>query len=287
MAPQLDTAAAIGRHAIAQAKPWLALYARAGYVAKGLVYLIVGGLALAAAFGPGGKVTDAAGALMTIHREPLGGVGLFLVGIGLVGFASLRLTQSLLDPEKRGRSLKVGLVRIGEGVTGIGHVLLAVGAFRLAALGRTVPTGDRSTRALSRDLLTLPYGDAALVAVGLVLGAVGLWMALRALRTRDICEQLALDGLRPASCSVIAAVVRFGLLVQGALMGSVGAFLVRAALTRQPGQARGPAGAISHWTQQPYGDLLLVVFALGLLATAASCFFDALWRRFPSTAATR
>jgi hypothetical protein len=273
--------AVAGRQAMRAARPWLAVYARAGYMAKGAVYLIVGALALAAAVGAGGKVTDVAGALLAMYRQPLGSVALVLIGVGLVGFASLRVAQAVLDPENRPRNLRMALVRIGEGFTGIGHALLALGAFRLAAMGRAVPTGDRSTRDLSRDLLVLPYGDAVLVALGLIIAGVGLWTFVRALVTRNICRDLVLDDFRPTVCRALSLVVRFGLIVQGALMLSVGMFMVRAALTGEPGQARGPAGVIRHWTEIPHGELLLGVFALGLLAVAASCFFDAMWRRFP------
>jgi hypothetical protein len=48
--------------------------ARLGYAARGTVSLIVGGLALLAAFGQGGEATGSKGALQALMTQPLGEV---------------------------------------------------------------------------------------------------------------------------------------------------------------------------------------------------------------------
>ena len=63
---------------------WLA---RAGLVARGIVYGIIGILALKLAVGSGGKATTQRGALMTIAREPFGKALLIATAIGLAGYA--------------------------------------------------------------------------------------------------------------------------------------------------------------------------------------------------------
>jgi hypothetical protein len=259
-------------------RPWLATYARAGYVAKGLVYLMVGGLALEAALGAGGKLTDAAGALRAIGRQPLGKVALVLIGVGLLGHASLRLVQAVADPERRRRA---AFVRIGEAFSGVGHALLAWGAFRLVAVGRGAPSGDRHTRLISHEILTMPHGDAVLWGLGALVTTIGIVIFFRALSVRDVCQDLALDRFDPGTCHAIAGILRFGRAVQGVLFGLVGFFLLRAANDHRPGVARGQAGALRFLAHMPHGSLLLTLIALGLIALALSCFIDAVCRKFP------
>src|SRR6516165_9167130 len=66
---------------------WMTLLARLGYGAKGVVYLIIGWLAVQVAIGAGGKTTDQRGALQTIHAQPFGRFLLALLIVGLIGFA--------------------------------------------------------------------------------------------------------------------------------------------------------------------------------------------------------
>ncbi len=67
--------------------PWTERLARLGYLAKGVVYAVVGVLALQVAFGTGGQTTDTKGALATLAQGPLGTALLAVVAAGLVAYA--------------------------------------------------------------------------------------------------------------------------------------------------------------------------------------------------------
>ena len=60
--------------------PWVEPLARLGHAVKGVVYGIIGLLALQAAIGAGGRATDTDGVLVTILRQPFGRVLLGIVG---------------------------------------------------------------------------------------------------------------------------------------------------------------------------------------------------------------
>ena len=86
----------------------MVILARCGYVAKGVVYLLIGGIAAKVAIGAGGAVTDQKGALQTILEQPYG-LGRILLGavtIGLFGFALWCRTQALFDTEGKGTTAK-------------------------------------------------------------------------------------------------------------------------------------------------------------------------------------
>jgi membrane-associated phospholipid phosphatase len=63
------------------------LLARFGFGAKGIVYLIIGGLALATALGVGGALTDQNGATHVIYQQPFGAFLLIVSAIGWLGYA--------------------------------------------------------------------------------------------------------------------------------------------------------------------------------------------------------
>ncbi|HEV2129901.1 MAG TPA: DUF1206 domain-containing protein, partial [Longimicrobiaceae bacterium] len=119
------------RHAAHGASPWVEGLARLGYAAKGVVYLIVGGLAAQAALGSGGQTTGSEGALSTILRQPLGQVLLGAVAVGLAGYALWRFVQAALDPEHRGTDAKGIAIRLGYAISGVIHAGLAIEAARM------------------------------------------------------------------------------------------------------------------------------------------------------------
>ena len=64
--------------------------ARVGLVAYGVVYLLVGWLALQIAWGGSAKSADTSGALRTLADQPFGKILLWLVALGLVALALCR-----------------------------------------------------------------------------------------------------------------------------------------------------------------------------------------------------
>jgi hypothetical protein len=94
------------RDSFPSARPWVVWLARLGYAAKGIVYIIVGMLAFAAARGSGGRTTGTRGALVEIITQPFGEILLAIVALGLVGYVLWRFVQAIVDPEHKGTDTK-------------------------------------------------------------------------------------------------------------------------------------------------------------------------------------
>jgi hypothetical protein len=77
----------------------LELIARAGFLVKGVLYLVVGALALQVAARLGGRVTGTRGAFTTVLAQPFGRTLLLVAACGLLGYAAWRLLQGLFDPD--------------------------------------------------------------------------------------------------------------------------------------------------------------------------------------------
>src|SRR5512134_1496896 len=132
-APTAVAAGPDAAHAtIASAAPWIERFARVGFAAKAVLYTIVGVLAVQAAFGNGGRTTGSRGALATLLGKEWGGVALIVMALGLFGYAAWRITEAILDPERKGNGAKGISLRLSYAVRGLLHAALAVQAVRLA-----------------------------------------------------------------------------------------------------------------------------------------------------------
>jgi hypothetical protein len=276
--PRLADGAERLAEVVSTARPWFLGYARVGYVARGVVHVLVGGLALAAALGErGGRVTDAPGALLSVARAPFGRPVLVLVAAGLLGYAGVRIAVGLLDPARRPRSLRMALIRMGEVLSGAGYLLLVWGALSLATGNGAPPTGDARARVLSHEALQLPFGVWLMVLAAVIFAAIGVWFLVRALLVRDVCKDLDVTRLGRSGCRIAAFFIRVGSASQGTMFAWVGYLLLRAATRNDPRQARGMDGVLR--LLEGYGEGLLALMALGLVAVGVSAFIEARWRR--------
>jgi hypothetical protein len=260
---------------------WVERCARIGYGAKGVVYAIIGALALRLALGEGGRTTDSHGALESIARQPFGKFLLGLLAVGLAGFVVWRWVQAFVDPERvgaRGKALAKRLLYFGSGAIYAG---LAVTAVQLA-LGNP-QRGGHDTRHWTAKLLEQPLGQVlvALVGVGIIFYAVKEFVSAYTTRFR---QKLDLRSLNPRRSHQAVQLCRFGLVARGGVFLIMGGFFLRAALQSDPGEAKGVGEALALLARQPHGALLLGLTSAGLLAYALYLFIEARYRRIARAA---
>ncbi len=265
------------RKATRSASPWIEGAARAGYAAYGTVYLLVGALALQAAFSGGGKTASQEGALQTILLAPLGRILLGLVALGLLGYGLWRVFQGTRDPENDGSDAKGIAKRAKHAADGLFHAALAVGAFQVA-LGSGGGGGGGGPDDWTATLLQQPFGRFLTVAVGAVIVGVGLYQFYLAYAAKFM------EGLQPGEMGARQRAWarrsgRLGYAARGVVFIVIGSFLVLAALQTNPNQARGLGGALSALASQPFGPYLLGTVALGLICYGLFMFVVAWYRR--------
>jgi hypothetical protein len=258
---------------------WMTVWARCGYAAKGLVYLIIGGLAAQVAIGAGGAVTDKKGVLHTIIAQPLGYILLGVVAVGLFGFALWCFIQAVFDTEGKGTTAKGLIARIGYAAVGITYAALAYGAFQLVVGSGS---GGKGSNASTQDgtalLLKQPFGRALVIIVGLlVLGVAGyLFYTAYAAKFQ---AQLNLATLPAQVKKLIIAVGRAGYAALGVVTIIIGIFLIVAALQNNASQAKGLDGVLQELAHQTFGQVLLGVVAVGLFAYGIYSLVEARYRR--------
>ncbi|MET0405855.1 MAG: DUF1206 domain-containing protein, partial [Cystobacter sp.] len=244
--------------------PWMVPLARMGYLAKGVVYAVVGVLALQVAFGQGGEMTDTHGALATLARESWGSVLLAVISLGLFGYVLWRVVQAWMDPDNKGTGAKGIAVRLGYAVSAAIHTSLALAAIRLAT-GTGGGKQGNSMQSWTAKLLSEPFGQALVAVVGLVIAGIGVWQIHKAW-TEKFRRKLGLQGLAAKQERWTMRVCKVGIIARGVVFVLMGLFFLLAALRSNPSEARGLDGTLATLASQPYGSVLLTLVSAGLVA---------------------
>lgn len=246
--------------------------ARLGYAARGVVYLLLGGLALVSAFWGGQQADGSTEALSSLRDLPFGRILLGLVAVGLVGHILWRLAQGFLNADHVDDDAKGLIARAGNLVSGGANVFLALSAARMALGGSGGDQGGEQSA--SAWLLQMPFGMVLLGLAGAAVAAAGVVQIWRGL-SRAYRKRIQLPA---AHKSWLDPVCRFGLAARGALLAVIGGFLVHAAFTVSPQQAGGISQALDYVHALPFGPLLYALAALGLVAFGAYSVVEGLYR---------
>jgi uncharacterized integral membrane protein len=268
--------------AIGRVQPWADRAARAGYVTRGLVFLLVGGLAVAAAAGLGGKATGPSGALRTVARLPAGRALLVLVALGLLAHVAFRAVLVLVgEPYLRQGPLGRVMRRIANGFSALAYLGLASSTAALAAGwgGHRRAGRDAEPRELSARLLSAPFGRPLLAAVALGILIAAVVQLVRALAPPRIAERLRSEEMSEAERAIAQAMGRVAFAARAVVLAACGYFVGRAAIDRAPREARGPAGALHAVWELPHGALWLAAVGGGLIVFGAYGLLEARWRR--------
>lgn len=243
--------------------PWFERLARLGYASKGVVYLLAGLFSARAAFGLGGAAADKNAVLLKILAEPFGKFVLAVIGIGLLGYISLRFTQALLDPEHKGTDAKGIAQRVGYLLSGLFYVGLALTSLRLA-FGLSANTGDQSQSLVVR-VFELPLGRWLVGIAGLVVIGGGAYQLYKAYSS-NFSEHFRWNAMSPTERIWAVRLGRLGLAARGIVQLLVGLFLAQAALLFDASKVQSSGGALLSLSHAPFGLWTVGIVALGLAA---------------------
>lgn len=252
---------------------WLA---RAGFAARGVMYILIGVLAIEIAFGNSGHKADQSGAVRLVGDTPLGGLLLWLLVIGFAGMALWRLSEALFGgPGAGGR--KTG-ARLTAGFKAVLYGFIAFGILKYA-LGLGAPkSSDKQSIDLTSTAMREPGGRIAVGIVGLVLIGVGAWLAWQAFQRKFLAD-LRTGEMSPQTRKVVTFLGRFGGIARGLVFGAAGLFVLIAAVTAKAHEAKGIDATLRAFTKTPAGPWLLVLVALGLILFGAYSWSETRWRK--------
>jgi hypothetical protein len=250
---------------------WLA---RLGLASRGVIWLVVGLLAIQVALGDNTQA-DKNGALRAIADKPLGEVLLVVLSLGFLGYASWRLLEGAVGHRDERDDTKRWAKRIASLFRGGVYLVLA------GSTAKFLFNQDSSdnTQPLTARVMSQPGGRVLVLAIGAGLVIGGVAMGVRGIKQKfeKLIEGWKMpDGLRP----VTKVVGTFGLVSRGFVFALIGGFLISAAIQFDPDKAKGLDDSLKTLADKPFGQVLLFVAAVGLLAFSLWSFIEARYRKF-------
>ena len=253
---------------------WMRYAARVGHASVGVLYILVGILAIAAAIDPGLEPTDSVGTLSHLLTDRLGSVVAIALICGLIVDAVWQGARAFFGA-RRGLT---GLVQRVEWIgSGLLHLGVAVVGIRIIAGAEDVDS-DAAVRSWSSSLLATPYGNWILGVAAAVTIAIALAMVYRAW-TGKPDDAVDSPAIGHAAKWVASALARVGLAARAVTCGVVGGFLLLAAVQHNPTEARGLPGTFRGVRYETYGTAVLGLLAAGFIANGIVELVRARFRR--------
>lgn len=256
---------------------------RAGWLAKGLLFVIIGLLAMQIALGRSGggddEDADQQGALETLVEQPFGRLVVLAVGVGIALFAIWQALSAVLDDETEPLAL---LQRIGRFGLALTYGLLAFTALRIGASNGSSsgPPGSGSSGStsgssssgssgatnpseLTERILEWPLGSWLVGLLGLGTLAVAAYQLYKGV-SRGFLGDVDTQDLDDGPLLGLTGLGVAGFMARALVLGTVGYLFIDAALTHDPDRAAGLDDALRSLREAPAGRILLVASAIGL-----------------------
>jgi len=247
--------------------------ARAGLTARGVIYILVGGVAVLVALGRSSREADQQGALHLLAGKSYGMVSLWLLAIGFAGYALWRLSEAAFgvtgEPPGAGPRLK-----------SLARAVIYAG---LSYLTFTVISGtDRSQRRRQQDITATAMqhtaGRVLVGVVGLVIVACGIVLVIEGIR-KKFMKYLQTAKMSARTRKVVKVLGITGTIARGLVFALAGVLVVVAAVTHKAAESGGIDKALQTLRDQPFGEFLTLAAALGLVIFGVYGLCEARWRK--------
>ncbi|HEY3613616.1 MAG TPA: DUF1206 domain-containing protein [Gaiellales bacterium] len=256
--------------------PVFAGLARAGYAARGVIYALIGLLALRLAEGSGGTARPSQqGAMQKIAHQPYGHALLIATAIGLGGYALWRFAQAFIGrtPEYGRHSAMDRIGAVGSGVAYAAFCVLAISVLR-----GTAGNSSAKTKQTTAGVLHWTGGRELVAAAGVLFFAIAVYQAYLGL-SRKFLGYSKVAEMSPGVFKAFRTIGTAGLVARAVAFALIGVFVLQAARDYSPSDAVGIDGALVKLQQHAYGTTALIVVAVGLMAFGAYSLADARFRK--------
>jgi Domain of Unknown Function (DUF1206) len=265
------------RHATSKAasSPILSALARAGLAARGVIYVLIGIIAVQIAVGSSRQQADRTGAVRLVAATPFGSVLLWLLAIGFVGLALWQLSWAAWgSPDADGHKTRARLTALLKAVV---YGLIAYSVLKYAVGLGAPASSDQQSRDLTAKAMAEPGGQAIVAIAGIVVAVVGVYLAYQAWQ-KQFAKTLRMRSASPRTRKVVLRLGEIGGIARGIVAVTAGVFLIVAAADANPGQAKGVDSALRALAHTPLGPVVLILVALGLVTFGVYSWCEARWR---------
>ena len=266
---------AVNRH------PAIVKLGRAGWFAKGVVYLLAGWLALLVAVRSFGwsdaKVGEASptGAIKEIAHSTGGPMLLVALAIGMFLYAAWRVATAILPGSTDAEGLAT---RVGYGVSAILYTTFGVTAIALARSPVAKANGNKTVSDMTSRLMQHTAGRWIIGIAGAVTIGAGIYRFVKGLKS-DVVDDVDMSGMSSERRNATRRLGAVGEIGRGIAMGLIGFFLVRAAVTFKSAEATGLDGALRRLALESWGVVVVAIVGLGFAAYGLFCLATVTRRR--------
>ena len=247
--------------------------ARAGLTARGILYILIGWVAILVALGQSSHQADQQGALQLLAAQPYGLVSLWLLGIGFAGYALWRLSEAAFGVTGEGNGAGPRLKSL---VRAMIYGFFAYLTYKIIA--GAGGNQAKKNQDLTATVMRHPGGQWLVGLVGLAIVIAGLVLIFEGIR-RKFLKYLQLSQMSPRTRRIVERLGMIGTAARGAVFALAGILVIEAAVTYKPAKARGIDKALLTLRHQPFGEFLLIVAALGLIIFGVYGLCEARWRK--------
>jgi hypothetical protein len=262
---------------IERAAHWVEPLARLGLAARGVVYAVVGVLAVRIALEHSDEA-DRKGALEAVGRQPFGRFLLVIMAVGFAGYALWRLVQAALDTEDEGAGAKGVVKRTGHLARALIYGGFCVSTVRFLTGSGEAAGGAQQQQSWTARLLNEPFGQFLVIVIGLGVIATGLYSGYQGISGK-YRKRLKNHEIGSTTNKGVDQVAVAGLLGRMAAMMLVGIFLIKSAIDFDPSKSAGLDGALRRLGQSAWGDVVIVLVGVGLFAYGVYSCVEARYRR--------
>jgi hypothetical protein len=261
--------AAAGVDEVRRSRPYHLLIG-IGLVSYGLLHLVLAWIAIQLVLWKRGEASSE-GALSELGKQPLGGVLLWIMAIGLFTLTLWQAVEATIgrDQPSRDSRLRRRLLSAGRAI-----LYLALGALAIAVATGSASTSGHGEETFTAKLMSVPFGQVLVAAVGAVVVGLGIAQIVKGVK-QSFTEDLD-RGAPPA----IRRLGTVGYCAKGVALAIIGGLFVWAAVTYDPKKAGGMDAALSTIRDQPFGTVLLTIMAIGIACFGVYCFFWARMARY-------
>jgi hypothetical protein len=246
--------------------------ARAGLTARGVIYILVGWVAVLVALGHSSREADQQGALHLLAGKPYGLVSLWLLAIGFAAYALWRLSEAAFGVS--------GEPGAGPRLKSLARTVIyaALSYLTFTVIAGTDRSQSRQQQDMTASAMQHPAGRLLVGVVGGVIVICGIVLIVEGAR-KKFMKHLKTAQMSARTRRVVRLLGITGTIARGLVFALVGVLVIASAVTHKASESGGIDKALLTLRNQPFGEFLMILAALGLVVFGVYGLCEARWRK--------
>jgi hypothetical protein len=240
---------------------------RAGLVAYGVVHLLVGWLALQLAFGDRSEKASNKGAMQELAQQPFGEVLVWAIAIGMFLLVIWRVLEVFVGHQEKDEGADRMKARAVSGLKAGLYAAVGVSALSVALGSGKSGGGTKWTQ----TVMDWPAGQWIVAAVGLAVIIYGANHVRKGF-TESYAKHLDAEGKSGQSGKAYLLFGKIGYIGKGIAIAIVGGLILYGGISEDASKSGNLDQALHKVLTYPFGVVLLVVMAAGIICYGLFCF---------------